>query len=121
MQQGRVVQRGEIWWAGLPAPKGSELGYQRPVVVVQSDAFNRSRIQTVIVAVITSNLNLAQAPGNFSLSRVQSGLRKESVVNVAQLITLDRAVLTRRVKRLPARQLSALDAGIRLVLSLGAA
>jgi mRNA interferase MazF len=115
------MQRGEVWWAGLPAPKGSEPGYRRPVVVVQSDAFNRSRIQTVIVVVITSNLKLAEVPGNFNLSRSQSGLPKESVVNVSQLITLDRSVFTGRIKRLPTRQLAALDAGLRLVLSLGAA
>ena len=115
------MQRGEVWWAGLGRPKGSEPGYRRPVVVVQSDAFNRSRIQTVIVAVITSNLKLAAAPGNVSLTRTQSGLPKESVVNVSQIITLDRSMLSRRVKRLSARQLAAVDAGLRLVLSLGEA
>lgn len=117
---GKAPQRGEIWWAALAAPKGSEPGYRRPVVVVQSDAFNRSRIQTVIVAVITSNLRLTEAPGNLSLSRSQSGLPKESVVNVSQLITLDRSVLTQRIKRLPTRQLAALDDGLRLVLALTA-
>ncbi|MCK4340642.1 MAG: type II toxin-antitoxin system PemK/MazF family toxin [Phycisphaerae bacterium] len=110
--------RGEIWWASLPIPRGSEPGYRRPVVVVQSDVFNRSRIQTVVVATITSNLRLAEAPGNVRLTRRQSGLDKESVINVSQLLTLDRSYLTRRARILSPRLLSALDEGLRLVLSL---
>jgi len=113
-----VVRRGEIWWAGLAAPRGSEPGYRRPVVVVQSDAFNRSQIQTVIVAVITSNTRLAAAPGNVILTRQQSGLLRESVINVSQLITLDKRYLSERVGSLPSKQLSELDEGLRLVLSL---
>lgn len=113
-----VVQRGEIWWASLPRPRGSGPGYRRPVVVVQSDAFNRSRIQTVIVAVITSNLELASAPGNISLARRESGLPKDSVVNVSQLITLDKSYLTERVKTLSPERLDTLEDGLRLVLSL---
>jgi mRNA interferase MazF len=74
-----VMQRGEVWWAGLPTSKSSEPGYRRPVVVVQSDSFNRSKIQTVIVAVITSNLKLGAAPGNVSLARGEGGLPKASV------------------------------------------
>jgi mRNA interferase MazF len=113
-----VVQRGEIWWASLPSPRGSGPGYRRPVVVVQSDAFNRSRIQTVIVAVITSNVFLARAPGNVVLLRSQSGLPKDSVVNVSQLITLDQSYMTERVGRLRSRQMQALEEGLRLVLSI---
>lgn len=113
-----VAQRGEIWWASLPSPGGSGPGYRRPVVVVQSDSFNRSRIQTVIVAVITSNVFLAHAPGNFVLTRRQSGLPKDSVVNVSQLITLDRSYLTGRVGKLRPSQMHTLDDGIRLVLSV---
>ena len=113
-----VVRRGDIWWAALPAPRGSEPGYRRPVVVVQSDAFNRSKIQTVLAVVITSNMDLAGAPGNVRLGRRQSRLPKESVINVSQLITLDRTYLVERVGRLPPRALTELEAGLRLVLAL---
>jgi mRNA interferase MazF len=113
-----VIGRGEIWWAALPSPRGSEPGYRRPVVVVQADPFNRSRLQTVIAAAITSNLRLAEAPGNVRLTRRQSRLAKESVINVSQLITLDRSFLTRRIARLAPRDLVQLDAGLRLVLGL---
>ena len=85
-----MIRRGEIWWAALPSPRGAEPGYRRPVVVVQADPFNRSRLQIVIAAVITSNLRLAEAPGNVRLTRRQSRLAKESVINVSQLVTLDR-------------------------------
>jgi mRNA interferase MazF len=86
--------------------------------VVQSDAFNKSRIQTVIVAVITSNVFLARAPGNVVLPRRQSGLPKDSVVNVSQLITLDKSYLTERVGRLRSSQMQVLEDGLRLVLSI---
>jgi mRNA interferase MazF len=112
------VKRGEIWWANLPVPGGSNPGYRRPVVVVQSDAFNRSSIRTVIAAVITSNMRLARAPGNVTLTRRQSRLSKKSVVNVSQLITLDRAYLSKRIGKLPPRKLTDLDDGLRLVLSV---
>jgi mRNA interferase MazF len=87
------VRRGEIWWVSLDEPRGSEPGYRRPVVIVQSDDFNRSRIQTVIAAVISSNLNLARAPGNVFLRARNTGLPKDSVANVSQLITVDKAFL----------------------------
>ncbi|MBI4298281.1 MAG: type II toxin-antitoxin system PemK/MazF family toxin [Chloroflexi bacterium] len=112
------MRRGEIWWASLAAPRGSEPGYRRPVVVVQSDAFNSSQIQTVVVAVISSNMRLAGAPGNITLEPRQSGLPKESALNVSQIITLDKRYLTERIGRLPSKQLSDLDEGLRLVLSL---
>ena len=89
----------------------------RDGVVVQSDAFNLSRIQTVIVAVITSNTRLAEAPGNLALTPAQSGLPRESVINVSQLITLDKRYLSERVSTLPSEQLSGLNEGLRLVLS----
>ena len=113
-----VIRRGEIWWAGLPDPTGAGPWYRRPVVIVQADAFNRSRIQTVIAAVITSNLRLAEAPGNILLSRKQSGLPKDSVVNVSQIVTLDRAYLADKVGSLRPRQLTLLEDGLRLVLEL---
>ena len=113
-----VIRRGEIWWASLPDPRGSEPGYRRPVLVVQSNAFNRSGINTALVVVITSNLGLGAAPGNVRLGRHQSGLRRESVVNVSQVLTLDKRYLTERVGRLPAALVDEVDAGLRLVLSL---
>lgn len=113
-----MIGRGEIWWATLPTPRGSEPGYRRPVVVVQADAFNRSRLQIVIAAVITSNLRLVDAPGNIRPTRSQGRLSKDSVINVSQLITLDRSFLIRRVVRLAPKDLAQLDAGLRMVLAL---
>ncbi len=112
------MQRGEIWWATLPAPSGSGPGKRRPVLIVQSDAFNASRIQTVVAAVITSNVELAAAPGNIRLRRRETKLTKDSVVNVSQLITLDQSYLTERVSVLPKRLIGALNEGLRLVLGL---
>ncbi len=91
---------------------------RRPVVIVQSNPFNDSRIATVIVAVITSNLNLAEAPGNVRIAKAESGLAKPSVVNVSQVLTVDRELLTRRVKALPGQAIARIDDGLRLALSL---
>lgn len=112
------MTRGEIWWADLPDPRGSEPGFRRPVLVIQANSFNRSRIQTVIVAVISSNLRLTDAPGNVLLPARVSGLPKDSVVNVSQLLTLDRSFLTEEVGKLPSRQMQDVDAGLRLVMEL---
>jgi mRNA interferase MazF len=112
------IQRGEIWWADLPEPRRSEPGYRRPVLVIQADAFNRSRIQTVLVAVITSNIDLAAAPGNVVLPARSSGLHRDSVVNVSQVLTLDRGFLTEHAGTLPARLQGSVDAGLRLILQL---
>ena len=112
------MQRGEIWWAALPTPKGSGPGKRRPVLVVQSDAFNASRIRTVIAAVITSNLDLAAAPGNVILRRRDSKLSKDSVVNVSQIVTLDRSFLTERIGAVSKRVSAAVDEGLRLALGL---
>jgi mRNA interferase MazF len=113
-----VIQRGENWWADLQEPRGSEPGYRRPVLVIQSDAFNRSRIGTIVVAAISSNLDLAAAPGNVRLTRRESKLSRESVVNVSQLLTLDRRFLRERAGRLPADVVREIETGLRLVLSL---
>jgi mRNA interferase MazF len=113
-----VIQRGEIWWADLAEPRGSEPGFTRPVLVVQSDDFNRSRISTVVVVVVTSNLRLADAPGNVLLPTKASGLPKKSVANVSQLLTVDKSFLSRRVGQLAAREFEAVEAGLQLVLSL---
>lgn len=112
------MNRGEIWWANLPPASGSGPGYRRPVLVVQSNAFNESKIATVLVAVITSNLALAEAPGNVRLNKSSDGLPKASVVNVSQLLTMDRGLLGKRVGFLSARMMQRVDVGLKLVLSL---
>lgn len=112
------MKRGEIWWAALPAPSGSGPGFRRPVLVIQSNPFNESRISTTVVATITSNLALAEAPGNVRIGRAESGLAKPSVVNVSQVVTVDRAILTDKVRALPAAIMGRVDNGLRLVLAL---
>jgi mRNA interferase MazF len=112
------MKRGEIWWASLSAPTGSGSGFKRPVVIVQSNPFNQSRIATVVAAIVTSNMALADAPGNVRVAKGESGLRKPSVVNVSRLVTLDRELLTQRVRALPADTMGAIDEGLRLVLGL---
>ena len=100
----------------LPDPTGS--GLRRPVLVVQSNPFNGSRIATVIVAAITSNLALVEAPGNFRLRKSASGLSKPSVVNVSQVLTLDRCLLTERVRMLSGSVVQKINEGLRLVLGV---
>jgi len=112
------MRRGEVWWASLPEPSGSEPGFRRPVVVIQADEFNRSHIRTVIAAAITSNTMLAPAPGNVALSPRSVGLDRESVVNVSQIVTLDKRFLTERVGRLSTRKLREVEEGVRIVLAL---
>jgi mRNA interferase MazF len=113
-----VMNRGEIWWASLGEPEGSGPGYRRPVLIVQSDEFNRSRIGTVIVAALTSNVALAQAPGNILIKARHAGLAKDSVVNVSQVITVDKQCLTEKVKKVEASVMAEVDNGIRLVLAI---
>ena len=110
--------RGEIWWAALPTPASSEPGYRRPILIIQSDSFNRSRIATIIGIAVTSNLRLAEAPGNIRLTKRDSGLPKRSVVNVSQMLTVDKSFLTEKVGRLSAVKMQEIEKGIRLVLSL---
>ena len=112
------MRRGEIRWVSLSEPAGSGPGYRRPVLIVQSNEFNDSRIQTVVCVVLTSNLERGQAPGNVRLSKKSSGLKKESVVNVSQLVTVDRRFLSKPVRYLPAQKMREVDDGIRLVLSI---
>jgi mRNA interferase MazF len=112
------MRRGEIWWAELPDPEGSTPGYRRPVIVMQSDRFNRTRIRTVLVLILTSNLDLALAPGNVLIRRQDSGLPKDSVANVTQVYTIDREMLTKRVAALPTSVLRAIEDGLRIVLEL---
>jgi len=113
-----VIERGEIWWAELGEPGGSGPGFRRPVLVVQADAFNRSRLRTVIAVVLTSNLRLVDAPGNVLIPAAASGLPKDSVANVSQVITIDRDFLSGAAGRIRGRLLRDVDSGLRLVLSL---
>jgi mRNA interferase MazF len=112
------MERGEVWWARMPVPRGSGPGYRRPLLVVQADAFNRSRISTVLCVALTSNLALAEAPGNVRLSKRTTRLPKASVADVSQVVTLDRSFLTKRVAKLPERTLRQIDSGLRLALGL---
>ena len=110
--------RGEIWWADLPTPKGSEPGFKRPVLIVQSDHFNRSRIQTVLAVVLTSNLRLANAPGNVLLAASKTGLPKDSVANVSQVITIDKSSLLEMAGKLENVPMGAVEDGLKVILGL---
>ena len=110
--------RGEIWWASLPKPVGSEPGYRRPVLIIQSNDFTHSRIATIIVVVITSNTRLAQASGNVYLPRSMTGLPKDSVANVSQVVTIDKNLLTERIGVLTPDLLEQVQDGLRLVMFL---
>ena len=113
-----VVERGQIWWADLGEPSGSEPGFRRPVLIVQSDAFNRSRLRTVLAVVLTSNVRLVDAPGNVLIPAKTAGLPKNSVANVSQVITVDRDFLTEPAGRLRGELLKDIENGLRLVLGL---
>lgn len=113
-----IVERGQVWTADLGEPEGSEPGYHRPVLVVQSDAFNRSRLHTVVAVVLTTNLRLVEAPGNVLIPAKASGLRKDSVANVSQVITVDRDFLIDLAGNVRGRFLKDVDNGLRLVLGL---
>jgi mRNA interferase MazF len=111
-----VISQGDVWWADLPAPTGSGPGFRRPVVVVQGDALNRSRIATVVCVPLTSNLKWADAPGNVRLTPRLTGLPKESVANVSQIVTLDKSRLTEHVGKVPHAKLGLILSGIDVVL-----
>ena len=111
-----MIAQGDVCWADLPEPVGSGPGFRRPVLVIQGDAFNRSRVATVVCVPLTSNLKWADAPGNVLLPARSSGLSKDSVANVSQIVTLDRALLTERVGRISKRQLDLVLAGLDVVL-----
>ena len=113
-----VIKRGDIWWAALPDPVGSEPGYRRPVLIIQSNEFNESKINTIIAVVITSNIRLAAAPGNVLLPSKKSKLSKESVINVSQIITIDKSYLTEKVHSLSSQIIDQVDEGLKLVLKL---
>jgi mRNA interferase MazF len=111
-----VISQGEVWWADLPTPAGSGPGFRRPVVVVQGDALNRSMIATAVSVPLTSNLRWAGAPGNVLLSARITGLPKDSVANVSQVVSLDKEFLTERTGRIPHAKLELILSGIDVVL-----
>jgi len=113
-----VVERGQVWWAELGEPEGSEPGFNRPVLIVQSDAFNRSRIQTVLAVVLSTNVRLLDAPGNVLLPAKATGLPKDSVANVSQVVTVDRDFLMELAGRVRGPFLKDVENGLRLVLGL---
>lgn len=113
-----VIQRREVWWANLVEPRGSEPGFRRPVLIIQADSFNRSRLRTVVALVLTSNTRLLDAPGNVLLSARATGLPRDSVANVSQIVTLDQDFLTERTGRIPLKLMARVDAGVRLALDL---
>ncbi|HEV3166614.1 MAG TPA: type II toxin-antitoxin system PemK/MazF family toxin [Isosphaeraceae bacterium] len=113
-----MVARGEVWWADLGPKKGSAPAWRRPVLVVSADAFNRSRIRTVTVVAITSNLRLAAAPGNVALAIGTAGLDRDSVINVSQVVTLDKGDMSKKLGNLEGLKMEQVDAGLRLALGL---
>lgn len=113
-----MIARGEVWWTDLGDPTGSGPGYRRPVVIVSADAYNQSRIQTVLAVTVTSNLRLGLGPGNVSLEAGDGGLDRASVVNVTQVITVDKVRLTERIGSLDPAAMELVDAGLRRSLGL---
>jgi mRNA interferase MazF len=111
-----VIAQGEIWWADLPEPTGSAPGFRRPVIVIQGDAFNRSRIATVVCVPLTSNTIWADAPGNVLLPAAVTGLPKDSVANASQVITVDKTLLVERVGRISRQRLELVLSGLDAVL-----
>ena len=111
-----VISQGEVWWASLPAPTRSEPRFRRPVVVVQGDALNRSRIATVVCVPLTSNLQWADAPGHVQLSARVTNLPKDSVAKASQVVALDKVLLTERVGKLSQAKVELLLTGIDVVL-----
>ncbi|MHB8868093.1 MAG: type II toxin-antitoxin system PemK/MazF family toxin [Thermoleophilia bacterium] len=111
-----MISQGEVWWAEPADPVGSEPGFRRPVVIVQGDSFNQSRIATVVCVVLTSNVRWAEAPGNVLLTSKTTGLPKDSVANISQIVTLDRVSLVDRVGAVPQKKLGLILFGIDVVL-----
>lgn len=112
------MKRGDLWWADLGEPLASGPGYRQPVVVVSTDAFNESRIGTVVVVIVTSNLRLGSAPGNVRVGARETGLPRESVVNVSQVLTLAKGRLRERIGRLPGNRMGEVEEGLRKVLGV---
>lgn len=113
-----VIHRGEMWWVSMPDPKGSEPGYRRPLLIIQSNDFNKSKISTIIAIAITKNLKLSHAPGNVYLSKESTDLSKDSVANVSQVITINKNYLTECIGKVSPKIMKLVDEGLRLVLNL---
>jgi mRNA interferase MazF len=111
-----VISQGEIWWADLPSPAGSGPGFRRPVVIVQGDAFNRSRIATVVCVPLTTNTAWAGSPGNVLLTAQSTNLPKDSVANTSQVIAVDKGLLTERAGKLSQSKLDLVLSGLDVVL-----
>ncbi len=111
-----MIAQGDVWWADLAVPTGSAPGFRRPIVVVQGDEFNRSALQTVVAVPLMSNLKWVDAPGNVRLSARVTGLPRDSVANVSQIVTVDKTTLTERVGKVSATKLELVLAGIDIVL-----
>ncbi|MDR1997361.1 MAG: type II toxin-antitoxin system PemK/MazF family toxin [Candidatus Margulisbacteria bacterium] len=112
------MMRGEIWWADLGLPFGSETGFKRPVLILQNDAFNRSRINTVVVVPFTTNLALADAPGNVYAAKTATKLPKDSVVVVSQVVAIDKKRLIKKRSRLTETLLAEVETGLLLTLGI---
>jgi mRNA interferase MazF len=111
-----VILQGDVFWIDLGHPQGAEPGYHRPCVIIQNNAFNRSRISTVVITSITSNLKLGLAPGNITLQKGEAGLPKKCVVNISQLLTVDRAMLNEKIGKLTQTRLEDVLHGIQMLL-----
>jgi mRNA interferase MazF len=112
------MNRGELWWADVPEPRGSEPGFRRPVPVIQADGLSRSRLRTVICAALASNTRLAEIPGNVLLNAKDSNLSRDSVINVTQIITLDRSYLAECVGTVTGAVMRKVEEGLMLALDL---
>ncbi len=110
--------RGEIWWVDLGIPLGSEPGYKRPVIIIQDNSFNKSHIQTVLVASLTTNIDLSEAPGNVFIEKEDSGLSKDSVINISQISTIDKNRLVNKVSQVPLDIIRSIESGLKLILGI---
>jgi len=114
----QLLERGNIYWADIVTPRGSEPGYRRPIVIISANGFNTSRIGTVLAVAITSNTKLSNAPGNIFLSSEDSGLPKDSIINISQILTLDKSYIGEQITNLPRVVINDLENSLRLVLDL---
>jgi len=114
----QLLERGNIYWADIVTPRGSEPGYRRPIVIISANGFNTSRIGTVLAVAITSNTKLSNAPGNIFLSSEDSGLPKDSIINISQILTLDKSYIGEQITKLPRVVINDLENSLRLVLDL---
>lgn len=111
-----IIRQGDIFWVNLGSPKGSEPGYRHPHVVIQNDVFNASRINTVVVCALTTNLRRAQAPGNVTLNKEEANLAKKSVVNISQVLTVNKSDLKDKIGSLSSERTKEIIDGIKLLV-----